>query len=87
MDNQEKLRAKLEQSIHEWISELHKIRAWCTEDTSLATSGLKEAQLEPTPIRSKELCYSCKEPWEPDHRCRGKGRVHYIEVHYDSDEC
>jgi len=21
-----------------------------------------------------------------DHRCRGKGRVHYIEVHYDRNE-
>jgi hypothetical protein len=44
------------------------------------------AQSEPTPIRSRELCYSCKEPCEPNHRCRGKGRVDYIEVHYDSDE-
>jgi hypothetical protein len=24
-------------------------------------------------------------PWEPDHRCRGKGKKHIIEVHYDSD--
>jgi hypothetical protein len=55
-------------------------------DTSLPASRWKEAQIEPTPIRSRELCYSCKEPWEPDHRCRGKGKVHYIEVHYDSDE-
>jgi len=22
----------------------------------------------------------------PDHRCMGKGRVHYTEVHYYSDE-
>jgi hypothetical protein len=33
-----------------------------------------------------EIFHSCKEPWESDHRCRGKGRVHYIEVNYDSDE-
>jgi hypothetical protein len=46
----------------------------------------KEAQINPTPIRSKELCYSCKEPWEPDHRCRGKGKVHIFEVHYDSED-
>jgi hypothetical protein len=25
-------------------------------------------------------------PWEPDHRCRGKGQKHIIEVHYDSDD-
>jgi hypothetical protein len=37
-------------------------------------------------LKSKELCYSCKEPWELDHRCRGKGKVYYIEVHYDSDD-
>jgi hypothetical protein len=56
-------------------------------DTSLPTSRWKEAQIEPTPIRCRELCYSCKVPWEPDHRCTGvKGRVHYIEVHYDSDD-
>jgi hypothetical protein len=40
----------------------------------------------PTPIRSTQLCYSCKVPWEPDHRCRGKGKKHIIEVHYDSDD-
>jgi hypothetical protein len=25
-------------------------------------------------------------PWEPYHRCRGKGKKHIIEVHYDSDD-
>jgi hypothetical protein len=40
----------------------------------------------PTPIRSTLLCYSCKVPWEPDHRRRGKGKKHIIEVHYDSDD-
>jgi hypothetical protein len=25
-------------------------------------------------------------PWEPDHRCRGKGKKHIIEIHYDSDD-
>jgi hypothetical protein len=25
-------------------------------------------------------------PWEPDHRCRGKGKKHIIEVHYDSED-
>jgi hypothetical protein len=54
-------------------------------DTSPPASELKGEQIDSTTIRSKELCYSYKEPWEPDHRCRGKGRMHYIEVHYDSD--
>jgi hypothetical protein len=34
-------------------------------------------------LKSKELCYSCK---EPNNRCRGKGKVYYVEVHYDSDD-
>jgi hypothetical protein len=46
----------------------------------------KEAQRNPTPIRSTQLCYSCKVPWEPDHRCRGKGKKHIIDIHYDSDD-
>ena len=46
----------------------------------------KEVQSNPTPIRSTQLCYSCKVPWEPDHRCRGKGKKYIIEVHYDSDD-
>jgi hypothetical protein len=25
-------------------------------------------------------------PWEPDHRCRGKGKKPVIEVHYDSED-
>jgi hypothetical protein len=25
-------------------------------------------------------------PWKPDHRCRGKGKVHIVEVHYDSED-
>jgi hypothetical protein len=36
-------------------------------------------------LRRKKLCFSCKEPWEPSHRCMGKGKVHYIEVLSDSD--
>jgi hypothetical protein len=24
--------------------------------------------------------------WEPNHRCRGRGKRHIIEVHYDSDD-
>jgi hypothetical protein len=60
--------------------------------TSIAEGGRaratrwKEAQRNPTPIRSTQLCYSCKVPWEPDHRCRGKGKKHINEVHHDSDD-
>ena len=46
----------------------------------------REAQINPTPIRSRQHCYSCKVPWEPDHRCRGRGKKHIIEVHYDSED-
>jgi hypothetical protein len=42
--------------------------------------------MEPTPIRCREHCYSCKVPWKPNHRCRGKGKVHTVEVHYDSED-
>ena len=50
------------------------------------TARWKEAQNNPTPIRSMQHCYSCKVPWEPDHRCRGKGKKHTIEAHHDSDD-
>jgi hypothetical protein len=46
----------------------------------------REARRNPTPIRGTQHCYSCKMPWEPDHRCRGKGKKHIIEVHYDSED-
>jgi hypothetical protein len=42
--------------------------------------------MEPTPIRCRERCYSCKVPWKANHRCRGKGKVHIVEVHYDSED-
>jgi hypothetical protein len=28
----------------------------------------------------KKLCFTCKDPWVPGHRCMGKGEIHYIEV-------
>jgi hypothetical protein len=34
----------------------------------------------------KKLCFTCKDPWVPDHRCMGKGEIHYIEVAADSVE-
>jgi hypothetical protein len=70
--------AKKMEEIHYWssIAEENRAKEGKEVDTSLPASRWKEAQIEPTPIRSRELCYSCKEPWEPDHRCRGKGKVH-----------
>jgi hypothetical protein len=56
------------------------------EEYMATTDRWKEAQNNPTPIRSTQLCYSCKVPWELDHRCRGKGKKHIIEVNYDSDD-
>jgi len=37
-------------------------------------------------LRRKQLCYTCKEPWVPGHRCMGKGKIHYIEVLSDNEE-
>jgi hypothetical protein len=28
----------------------------------------------------KKLFFSCKDPWVLDHKCMGKGEIHYIEV-------
>jgi hypothetical protein len=56
------------------------------EEKRAATTRWLEEQRNPTPIRSTQLCYSCKVPWEPDHRCRGKDQERIIEAHYDSDD-
>jgi hypothetical protein len=56
------------------------------ERASLPASRWKEEQSIPTPTRRRQLCYSCKVPWEPNHRCRGKCKKHIIEVHYDSED-
>jgi hypothetical protein len=32
------------------------------------------------------LCFTCKEPWDPTHKCMGKGKAHYIEVILDDEE-
>ena len=37
-------------------------------------------------LRRKHLCFMCKEPWDPTHKCMGKGKAHYIEVIYDDEE-
>jgi hypothetical protein len=28
----------------------------------------------------KNIFFSCKHPWVLDHKCMGKGEIHYIEV-------
>jgi hypothetical protein len=42
---------------------------------------------EPTrrELRRKQLCFTCKEPWDPTHKCMGKGKSHYIEVISDDE--
>jgi hypothetical protein len=31
-------------------------------------------------LSRKKLFFSYKDPWEPCHKCMGKGKFHYIEV-------
>jgi hypothetical protein len=50
------------------------------------TTRWMEEQRNPMPSRSTQPCYSCKGPWEPDHRCRGKDLKHTIEAHYDRED-
>jgi hypothetical protein len=37
-------------------------------------------------LMRKKLCFSCRDPWVPGHRCMGKGQIHYIEVESSSEE-
>jgi hypothetical protein len=37
-------------------------------------------------LRRKQLCFTYKEPWDPTHKCMGKGKAHYIEVISDEEE-
>jgi hypothetical protein len=37
-------------------------------------------------LRRKQLCYTCKEPWDPSHKCMGRGKAQYIEVTSDNGE-
>jgi hypothetical protein len=37
-------------------------------------------------LRRKQLCFTCKEPWNSTHKCMGRGQVHYIEVASDNEE-
>jgi hypothetical protein len=67
-----------------WAKKIEESKYWRRKAIENRAKAVRE--IDTLPHVSRELCYNCKEPWEPDHRCRGKGRVHYIEVHYDSDE-
>jgi hypothetical protein len=69
-----------------WIKD--EVTHWVNivEENRAAAARWREAQINPTPIRSRQRCYSCKVPWELDHRCRGKSKKQIIEVHYDSDD-
>ena len=62
------------------IEEIREAFGWNTTPTRM------EKQRKPTPSGSTQRCYSCKVPWEPDHRCRGKGKKHIVEVREDSDD-
>jgi hypothetical protein len=33
-------------------------------------------------LRRKQLCYTCKEPWDPSHKCMGRGKAHYCYPRY-----
>ena len=37
-------------------------------------------------LRRKQLFFTCKEPWNPSHKCMGRGQVHYIEVTLENEE-
>jgi hypothetical protein len=37
-------------------------------------------------LKRKQLCYTCKEPWDPSQKCMGRGKAHYIEVTFDNEE-
>lgn len=31
-------------------------------------------------LRRKNICFNCKEPWEPIHHRLGNGKIHYVDV-------
>lgn len=46
---------------------------------------LQSPEMSKNELRRRGLCYYCKGPWVDGHRCRGKGKIHYIEVFFDDD--
>jgi hypothetical protein len=37
-------------------------------------------------LRTKQLCFTWKEPWDPTHKFMGKGKAHYNEVISDDED-
>jgi hypothetical protein len=37
-------------------------------------------------LMRKKICFSCRDPWVPRHRCMGKRQIHYIKVESGSKE-
>ena len=37
-------------------------------------------------LMRKKLCFSCRDPWVPGHRCMGKGQIHYIDMESGNEE-
>jgi hypothetical protein len=37
-------------------------------------------------LMRKKICFTCKDPRVHDHRCIGRGKIHYVEVVADNDE-
>jgi hypothetical protein len=37
-------------------------------------------------LMREKLCFSCRDPWVPGHRCMGKGEIHYIKVVIEGDD-
>jgi hypothetical protein len=70
---------------HEWDLAMHELIA-DIQNIGQQCRRWMEEQRTPTPIRSKTIFYNCKVPWEPNHRCRGKGKRKIIEMHYDSED-
>jgi len=35
---------------------------------------------EKNELMRKNLCFTCREPWELGHRCMGRVKIHYIEA-------
>ena len=36
-------------------------------------------------LKRKKLCFTCREPWTPNHKCLRKGKIHYVEVLFEDE--
>ncbi|KAH9288810.1 hypothetical protein KI387_032927, partial [Taxus chinensis] len=46
----------------------------------------KRETVSKSELRRKNLCFHCNDPWEPGHRCLGKGKIHLIKVEDEESE-